>query len=159
MPRKPWTQEEEQILRQMFEKGSSIAEIAEKLNRPMEGVCIKIWRLNLKPPLPSNAVISIPVGEGGEGGGQKIILNPTSTAIEPKELLTHEAVLKILSGALQRLQEGNLDSEESKRLKILGLLASRYDTLLERFERWDEIEKRILAVEARLEEVASKKQA
>jgi len=129
----------------MVEKRFSTAIIATKLNRTRDSVYFKIRRLKL-------SFLSA-VDEKNKK------FSEFSSSIEPKELMTHEQVLRVLSGAVQRLQEGNLDSEESKRLKILGLLASRYDTLLERFERWDEIEKRILAVEARLEEVASKKQA
>jgi len=144
MAGKHWTKEDLQLLCQMVEKGLSPAIIAEKLNRTQKSVYLKIRRLKIKF---LSAV------------DEKNKFSEFSSSIEPKELMTHEQVLKVLSGAVQRLQEGNLDSEESKRLKILGLLASRYDTLLERFERWDEIEKRILAVEARLEEVASKKQA
>jgi len=151
MSRKPWTQEEKQVLRQMFEKGASVADIAEKLNRPMEGVSLKIMRLNMKRPLPNHKIDSPPSSEEEE---TKIILNK-SPPLEPKELITHEQVLKILSGALQRLQEGDLSNNEVKRLKTLSNLASRYNLLLERFIRWDEIEKRLEAIEARLQEAAA----
>ena len=69
--------------------------------------------------------------------------------------MTHEQVLRVLSAALQRLQEGDLNDEEVKRLKTLSILASRYDVLLERYERWDEIERRLEHIEAQLEEMAS----
>jgi len=129
----------------MIEKGLSTVIIASKLNRTRKSIYFKIKRLGLEN---SKSV---------DNENKKF--SELSSSIEPKELMTHEQVLRILSGAVQKLQESNLNSEETKRLKILGLLASRYDTLLERFERWDEIEKRILAIETRLEEVASQKQA
>jgi len=154
MSRRPWTKEEEQVLRKMFEKGSSVADIAEKLNRPNEGVSLKIMRLNLKRPFQSDAVSSSLSEEEGEEE-TKIILSRPQPAIEPKELITHEQVLKILSGALQRLQEGNLNNQEVKLLKTLSNLAYRYDALLERYERWDEIEGRLEHIEAQLEEMAS----
>ena len=141
---KHWTKEEIQLLCQMVEKRFSIAIISEKLNRTPSSVYFKIRRLKLK--------FLSAVDEKTKK------FSEFSSSIEPKELITHEQVLKVLSGALQRLQEGNLDDEEVKRLKTLGVLASRYDVLLERFERWDEIEKRIEAIEARLQEVASQKQ-
>jgi len=145
MPRKGWTEKEVQLLCQMIEKGLSTVIIASKLNRTRKSIYFKIKRLGLEN---SKSV---------DNENKKF--SELSSSIEPKELMTHEQVLRILSGAVQKLQESNLNSEETKRLKILGLLASRYDTLLERFERWDEIEKRILAIETRLEEVASQKQA
>jgi len=141
MPKKPWTKEEIQLLYQMVEKGLSTFIIAQRLNRTQQAVYFKIRRLKTK--------FLLAVDEKNKK------FSEFSTRIEPRELLTHEQVLKVLSGALQRLQEGNLDDDEVKRLKTLTILASRYDVLLERYERWDEIEKRIEAVEARLEEMAS----
>jgi len=141
MPKKPWTKEEIQLLYQMVEKGLSTFIIAQRLNRTQQAVYFKIRRLKTK--------FLLAVDEKNKK------FSEFSTRIEPRELLTHEQVLKVLSGALQRLQEGNLDDDEVKRLKTLTILASRYDVLLERYERWDGIEKRIEAVEARLEEMAS----
>lgn len=145
MLRTSWTREEEQLLCQMIERGLSTTIIATKLNRTRDSVYFKIRRLKLK--------FLSAVDEKSKKFSAKV-----SETIEPKELITHEHVLKILSAALQRLQESGLDKEEVKRLKTLSVLASYYDKMLERFERWDEIEKRIEAIEARLQEVASQKQ-
>jgi len=138
----------------MLKNSYSISDMAQKLNRPIEGIQAKIMRLNLKHLPSNNNANNLPSSAEAETKNNFI----TQTDLEPKELLTHEQVLKILSAALQRLQQGNLGDKEVKRLKTLSTLASRYDTLLGRFERWDEIEKRLETVEARLEEVASQKQ-
>ena len=144
MPGKHWTREEIQLLRQMVEKGLSTAIIAKRLNKTPSGVYFKIKRLKLQ-------FLSAVDDENTK-------ISSLSSSIEPKELMTHEQVLKVLSAALQRLLEGGLNEEEFKRLKTLSILASRYDLLLERYERWDEMERRLEHIEAQLEEVASSRE-
>lgn len=146
MPRRLWTKEEERFLRRMVEKRLSTVIIAELLNRPRKSVYFKARRLGLK--------ISPAVDNDNKNFSGKL-----SPSIEPKELMTHEQVLKILSATLQRLQKGDLDKEEVKRLKTLCLSASRYDALLERYERWDEVERRLEHIEAQLEEIASSRES
>ena len=140
-----WTKEEVQFLSRMVEKGFSTSIIAEKLNRTPGSVYFKIRRLKIK--------FLSAVDEKNKK------FPHFSTRIEPKELMTHEQVLRVLSAALQRLQEGDLNDEEVKRLKTLSILASRYDVLLERYERWDEIERRLEHIEAQLEEMASTRES
>ena len=141
---KHWTKEEIQRLCQMVENRFSVPIIAEKLNRTPGGVYFKIRRLKLK--------FLWAVDEKNKN------FSHFSVGIEPKELMTHEQVLKVLSAALQRLQEGGLNGEDVKRLKTLSILASRYDALLERYERWDEVERRLEHIEAQLEEMATSRE-
>jgi len=130
----------------MIEKGLSLDIMRRKLNRTRKSVYFKIKRLGLKVPTS--------VDNDNQKFSTKL-----SPSIEAKELMTHEQVLKVLSVALQRLQESDLDQEEVKRLKTLSIFASRYDALLERYERWDEIERRLKHIEARLEEMASTRES
>jgi len=52
------------------------------------------------------------------------------------EMMTHEQVLKILAGAIARLQQPDLEKREVMQLRVLADAAKTYDSLLEKFERW-----------------------
>lgn len=146
MPGKQWTGSEKQTLRQMLEKGYTVKEISEKLKRPVKGVKDQIKRLGL------NFLVL--------GGEEKIFCAPPPSSLEPAELLTHEHVLKILSAAVKRLQEGgDIDKAEVQRLNALSALTSCYDVLLERFERWVEIERRMTQIEEELKEMRERQKS
>jgi hypothetical protein len=69
--------------------------------------------------------------------------------------------LKVLAGVLAKLREPGQDKVELQRLRILVVALQTYDSVLEKFERWSEIEKRILEMDEKIAELqkAQKMQA
>ena len=74
----------------------------------------------------------------------------TTTAIKDRELLTHEETLKLLAGVLAALREPGQDRLELQRLRILVNALQTYDSTLEKFERWVEIENRLLEMDKQI---------
>jgi len=69
----------------------------------------------------------------------------TTTPVSFKEpLLTHEEVLQVLAGAIKKGGQPKLDKLEIMRLKVLIDATKTYDSVLEKFVRWIEIESRLL---------------
>lgn len=133
MPGKYWSKEEEQQLQDLWNSGvHDKAKLAKKLDRPELAIDQKLRRMGL-------VVINT---------RRKI----TTTSVLPKGLLTHEEALKILSGALQKLTEKDLDRTELDRLATLVDAAKTYDGVLEKFEKWVDLEQRLLKVEKWIEE-------
>jgi len=67
--------------------------------------------------------------------------------------------LKILAGAIARLQQPDLEKREVMQLRVLADAAKTYGSLLEKFERWVEVEAKILEMEKRLNELQKAKAA
>lgn len=61
-----------------------------------------------------------------------------------KDLFTHEEALKIHVGALEALRMHGRDKLELQRLRILVDAIQTYDSVLEKFEKWMEIETRLV---------------
>ena len=80
-------------------------------------------------------------------------ISSTTTAVTSRELLTHEEALKLLAGALAALQEPDQDRLELQRLRILVNALQTYDSTLEKFERWVEIEDRLLEMDKQIKEL------
>jgi hypothetical protein len=85
--------------------------------------------------------------------GKQKISKTTTTTIESKDLLTHEEVLKILVVSLHALRQPGLDKLELQRHRILVDAAQTYDSTLERFEKWVEIESRLLEMDKKIEDL------
>jgi len=77
----------------------------------------------------------------------------TTTVVEAKGLLTHEESLKILTGALALLRKSGQDKLELQRLRILVDAVQTYDSVLEKFERWVEIENELGAMANEIAEI------
>ena len=78
----------------------------------------------------------------------------TTTSVHLSEdLLTHEQALKILCGALHALRQSDLGGLELQRLRILVDTIQTYDSVLEKYERWVEIEARLLEVDKEIAEL------
>jgi len=139
MPGKLWTFEEEQLLRQLWESGvHNFKLLAEKINRSEGAVREKINRMGLR------VVISV--------------AHQTTTPVSFKEsLLTHEEVLQVLAGAIKKGGQPKLDKLEIMRLKVLIDAAKTYDSVLEKFERWVEIESRLLEMDKKIVELKKTK--
>ena len=76
----------------------------------------------------------------------------TTTASVPlsKDLLTHEQALKVLAGALQALRKPGQDKLELQRLRILVDAIHTYNSVLEKFEGWVQIEERLLEMDKKI---------
>lgn len=134
-----WTRAEEKKLLKLWEKGIRDFEVLGKeLRRPPRGVKQKLNRLGV--------VVE-----------KKKFTRTTTTAIASKDLLTHEQALKILAGAIEALRKPGQDKLELQRLRILVDAVQTYDSVLEKFERWLEIEGRLLEMDKKIEELKKAK--
>jgi len=129
-----WTREQETKLRELVNKGITDPEVLGKeLGRKPLGVLRKLERMG------------VVVG--------KRKFQKTTTTVESKGLLTHEETLKLLAGALKLLQQPGQDKLELQRLRILVDALQTYDSVLEKFEKWVEIENRLLEMDRKIEEL------
>ena len=129
-----WTRAEEARLVELWRKGiRDFAVLGKELGRTSRAIEMKLQRLG---------VVEV---------GRKI--SSTTTAVTSRELLTHEEALKLLAGALEALQEPGQDRLELQRLRILVNALQSYDSTLEKFERWVEIERRLLAMDKKIAEL------
>ena len=142
MPKgKPWSRKNEKRLREMVEAGASLQDMAKAFNRKPDAIRIKLSRLGLKVVV------------------RKKSRKPrtTTSKIISHDLLTHEQTLRILTGAIAEAQEPGLDKLEIMRLKVLIDAAKTYDSVLEKFERWIEIESRLLEMDKKIAELQKAK--
>lgn len=130
-----WTRKEEARLLELWRKGiRDFKVLSKEMGRTGSAVEMKLRRLG---------VVEV---------GRKIG-SSTTTVVEGRELLTHEEALKILAGALEALREPGLDRLELQRLRLLADTAQRYDGVLEKFERWVEIERRLIEMDKEIKEL------
>ena len=129
-----WTRAEEARLVELWRKGiRDFGVLGKELGRTQRAIEMKLTRLG---------VVEVE---------RKI--SSTTTAVTSRELLTHEEALKLLAGALAALQEPDQDRLELQRLRILVNALQTYDSTLEKFERWVEIENRLLAMDKQIREL------
>ena len=131
-----WTRKEERKLLELFKGGlTDPKSLAEKLGRTPGAIQKKLERLGvvvIKKSQKSKTTTSVPLSNG---------------------LLTHEQALLVLAGAIKKAGEPGLDKLEIMRLRILIDAAKTYDSVLEKFERWVEIEERMLEMGKKIEEL------
>jgi hypothetical protein len=132
MPKKYyWTRVEEAKLIELWKKGITNYDVlAKELGRTPGAIAKKVERLSLSPQQQT-----------------------TTTVAMSKDLLTHEQALKILAGALELLQKPGQDKLELQRLRILVDAVDTYDSVLEKFERWTEIESRLLGMDKKIQDL------
>jgi len=133
---KPWTEHEIAQLRELWQQTYDLGTIAKTMNKSVEAVRMKLARLGL-------VVVEQPQKQ----------CSTTRESVLPVDIMNHEEVLKILAGAIARLQQPDLEKREVMQLRVLADAAKTYDSLLEKFERWVEVEAKILEMEKRLNEV------
>jgi len=130
-----WSREEEAKLLELWKKGvTDFHVLAKELDRKPLGVKRKLQRM-------------------GVVVGTKPRRKTTTTAVKSRGLLTHEEALKILAGALESLREPGQDKLELQRLRILVDAIHTYDSVLEKFEGWVEIEERLLEMDKKIKEL------
>ena len=137
MPGKYWKPQEEQLLRQLWKSGvHEFKLLAQKIERSEGAIKEKLRRMGLlvvvQKPQKKHTTTSVPLGKG---------------------LFTHEEALKVLAGAVEALREPGLDKLELQRLRILVDAIHTYDSVLEKFEKWVEIENRLLEMAEKIEEL------
>ena len=134
-----WTREEEAKLVELCQKGVTDPQVlAKELGRKPRAVLAKLNRLGV-------VVVK-----------QKF-QRTTTTEVTDKDLLTHEQALKVLAGALQLLRQPGQDKLELQRLRVLVDALQTYDSVLENFERWIEIEARVLEMDKKIAELKKTK--
>jgi len=130
-----WTREEEAKLLELWRKGvTDLNILGIELGRTPGAIQKKVERLSL----PTAA-------------------RTTTTVCFSEDLLTHEEGLKVLAGAIQLLREPGQDKLELQRLRILVDALQRYDSVLEKFEKWVEIESRLLEMDKKIAELKKTK--
>ena len=65
----------------------------------------------------------------------------------PSDIVTREQILKVLAGGLKKASEPGLDKLEMMCLKVLIDASKTYDSVLEKFEKWVDIENRLLELD------------
>ena len=134
-----WTRAEETELIKLWKKGITDFDVlAKELGRKPLGVKRKLERM-------------------GVVVGKQKIQKTTTTAIADKDLFTHEQALKILAGAIEALRKPGQDKLELQRLRILVDAVQTYDSVLEKFERWVEIEARLSEMGKKIAELKKAK--
>jgi hypothetical protein len=134
-----WTREEEAKLLELWKKGiTDLNVLAKELGRKPLAVERKLQRMAV--------VVS-----------KQKFQRTTTTEIKSKDLLTHEEALKLLAGAIKSLQQPGQDKLELQRLRILVDAIQTYDSVLEKFERWVEIESRLLEMDEKINELEKAK--
>jgi hypothetical protein len=137
MTGKLWKAEEEQLLRSLVESGvKDVKLLAKRFKRSEGAIQEKLRRMGL------HVVVRI----------TRKNVTTTSTSIS-KTLLTHEKVLKVLAGAIKKAGKPGLGKIEIMRLKILVDAAKTYDSVLEKFEKWSEIEARLVEMDKKIQEL------
>jgi len=129
---KPWTTEENELIKRMVMEGVSIAEIKERLpNRTFRAVENQIHRLGLSL--------------GHCGGDSKKILFPEIAA---DKMIEREHALKILAGAIERLRKGGeMEKAELLRLKTIKALVQGYIETYDSYDKYAKIEARFKRLE------------
>jgi hypothetical protein len=142
MPKgKPWTNEEEVILKQLATSGEDYKSIANKMSKTYDAIFHKCKRLGLvedglKRYSPSSCTqSSVPL---------------------PPELPSSEEALKMLAGALQAATQPGLDKVDVLRLQVVSTLARAYDHLLANYTRYRQIETKLLELEFKYEQLAER---
>ena len=133
---KPWAPEENDLIERMVEEGASIAVIAENLpGRTPGAVEQQIRRLGLKK--------AVCVSE------KKFSFEE----IRAERVIEREEALKILAGAIERLQRGGeMNDGELFRLRTIIMAIRGYFAVFNSYEKYAELEERV----RRLEEDAGK---
>lgn len=137
MPKgKPWSHDQEKRLREMIEEGANVEDLAQAFNREPDAIRMKLNRMGLKVVVQKS---------------QK--RRTTTSTLLPKDIITHEQALRILAGALETLKQSGLDKLELQRLRILVDAVQTYDSVLEKFEGWVEIENRLIEMDKKIAEL------
>ena len=141
MVHRTWKPAEEKQLIDEFKKAgghpSVIPRLAKQFDRSPEAIAKKLGRLGL------NVV------------GAKFQL---TTTIEPQKILPSlEEVLQVVAGALRKATEPGLGKTELQRLDTIATLYKAYESGLEKFVNYKQIEEKMVELERKYRELAQEK--
>lgn len=131
MPGKPWTLEEEKRCKEMLEAGEPLEAISQSLGRNQDAILVKAKRCGWKLPAASTHTTTM--------------LELEDELMEPKE------ALKVLQAALKASNQAGLDRVEVQRLMTIATLARTYNELYKDYERLEEVEKKIIAINKKID--------
>ena len=138
-----WNHPEEMNLIHMVEEGKTVEELGELFKRSPEAIRLKLRRLGVAVPESEKEVSST---------------STSQRALEPikptSDLISLEETMKLLLGALEQLRSSeNLSALQIKRCRLIVSTARTYMSMLERYEKWTDIEQRMVNMEARFLEL------
>ncbi|MGB9671849.1 MAG: hypothetical protein ACPLZY_01730 [Candidatus Norongarragalinales archaeon] len=140
MVHRTWKPEEEKQLIEEFKKAGCsrdvIPRLAKEFNRSEDSIYNKLKRLGLNV------------------GGAK--LEVSSSFEIPKVLPSLEDVLLLLAGALKKAAEPGLGRIELQRLETIATLYKAYESGLEKYVNYRQIEAKLLELEKKYAELAEK---
>ena len=138
-----WTDEENQLIGQLYAGGASVEEIAGKLpqDRTFNATERQIDRLGLR--------------RGGRLSEQSKKSNvPT---IEGAEVMSREEALKVLAAVIKKLQSGGEMNEiDLGCFRTIVSAVGRYFTVFDSYEKYAELEERMKRMEAIVEQIRGK---
>jgi hypothetical protein len=123
---KHWTAQEEAELKTLVESNASVEAIAAKFGKKPGAIFIKCQRLGLKLQVKGYVNSSVPI---------------------PRELLSVEEALKMLTGALKTAVKPGLDKVEVQRLQAVATISKTYKELLADYINYREIENKLKEME------------
>lgn len=141
MPKgKPWKVKEELLLKQLIQSGERMDVIAAKMGKTKNSVYLKAKRMGLKEEVTKHRITS------------------SSTELElPPELPSIETALKILAAALETAKQPNLTRTEILKLNAVVNLVRTYQALLAEYIDYREIERKLLDMGAKYEQLVQEK--
>jgi hypothetical protein len=129
MPKgKPWTEEQEKQLKILIESGNSLEDISSKLEKTKQSIRHKIKRLGLKVE---------------EGRYEKTECPSSSNLVIPLDLPSIEKQLRVLAGAIDKLQKNDLTKTDVMRLGRLIAGVKNYSELFPRYVDYRGIEQKV----------------
>jgi len=138
-----WTSDQEAELTQLASSGKTIEELAEHFRRSPEAIRLKLHRLGAVIPESKKEVSSTSTPQHGLEP-----IKPTS------DLISLEETMKLLLGALEMLRNSeSLSALQVKRCRLIVSTARAYMSMLERYEKWTDVEQRMVDMEARFLEL------
>jgi hypothetical protein len=140
MPKgKPWSNEDEEKLKQLTEAGEKADSIAAKLGKTPMAVIQKARRMNIEVDETKHYQL-------------------TSSFVQlPADLPTPEEALRILAGALKAATKPGLNRIEVQRLQVLSRIARAYDFLLSNYIQYRQIETKLMELERKYAQLIQRK--
>jgi hypothetical protein len=140
---KPWDIEEERKLRDLFEEGKSVDQIAKIMVKTRDAVLNKVYDLGLKRE------------EEDKAHGTRL----SSSFQLPAELPSVEEALKKLAAALKGLEQPGLDQAEVLRLRSIISGVKIYKEIFADYFDYCELEERLVELEKKYGESAKNKKS
>lgn len=131
MPKgKPWTKEEEEKLRCMTKSELCLEDIARELKKSKGAIKAKLQRMDLEVVVMTDK--------------KSVVTTTTSFDLPvPEDLPSIEMQLRVLAGAIEKLQKDNLSKNDVMRLGRLIAGVGKYKELFADYVGYREIEQKV----------------